>query len=318
MNAFLTVYGRRVRFAISIPQFVENGAFDTLAFRSFLKRTEQIGFESAWVSEQIIGTMPELGPIETLSYAAACTERIRLGVSALVLPLYSPVHLAKSLSTLDQLSRGRLEVGITLGGRFRMFSAFGVDPSTLAARFTEEIRLLEALWTQPRVNFDGRFWQLRDAALEPKPFQQPRPPLWFGASSPAALRRAVALGEGFMGAGSQTTEQFVGQVQVVREALADLGRDPAAFRIAKRIYIAVDNDRERARRRLTEALQRLYGYFRMPNLDALGTAGTAEECIEALREVTAAGAKLLLLNPLFDDAEQMERLAADVMPKLAA
>ncbi|HYU51510.1 MAG TPA: LLM class flavin-dependent oxidoreductase, partial [Gemmatimonadaceae bacterium] len=157
MNGYITVYGRRVRFAISIPQFVENGAFDTLAFRSFLKRTEQIGFESAWVSEQIIGTMPELGPIETLSYAAACTERIRLGVSALVLPLYSPVHLAKSLSTLDQLSRGRLEVGITLGGRFRMFSAFGVDPSTLAARFTEEIRLLEALWTQPRVNFDGRF-----------------------------------------------------------------------------------------------------------------------------------------------------------------
>ena len=80
----------------------------------------------------------------------------------------------------------------------------------------------------------------------------------------------------------------------------------------------IASDRERARRRLTEALQRLYGYFRLPNIDALGTAGTAEECIEALREVTAAGAELLVFNPLFDDLEQMERLAADVMPKLAA
>jgi len=307
-----------VRYAISIPQFVEHGPFDPVAFRSYLKRAEDIGFESAWVGEQIIGTMPELGPIETLTYAAACTERIRLGCSALVLPLYSPVHLAKSLSSLDQLSRGRLQIGITLGGRFRMFSAFGVDPTTLVARFTEEIRLLEALWTEPRVNFDGRFWKLTDAAMEPKPIQKPRPPLWFGASNPAALRRAVALGDGFMGAGSQTTMQFAEQANVVRQALAELNRDPVTFRIAKRVYIAVDDDRERARRRLTEALHRMYGYFRMPNLDALGTAGTPEDCIEGLRDVATAGAELIAFNPLFDDAEQMERLAAEVMPKLAA
>lgn len=308
-----------MRFAISIPQFIEDRPFDSNAFRQYLKRAEDLGFESAWVGEQIIGTMPELGPIETLTYAAACTERIRLGCSALVLPLYSPVHLAKSLSSLDQLSHGRLDIGITLGGRFRMFSAFGVDPTTLVARFTEEISLLEALWTQPRVNFDGRFWQLRDAAMEPKPLQKPRPPLWFGASQPAALRRAVALGDAFMGAGSQTTAQFAEQVKVVRDALATQGGgDTKKFLIAKRVYIAIDDDRERARRRLTGALERLYGYFRIPNLDALGTAGNPEDCIQSLREVAAAGAELITLNPLFDDAEQMERLAAEVMPALAA
>ena len=306
-----------MRFAISIPQFIDHGKFNPAAFRSFMKRAEELPFESAWVGEQIIGTMPELGPIETLTYAAAVTERIRLGSAMFVLPLYSPLHLAKSLSSLDHLSGGRLEVGITVGGRFRMFSAFAVDPSTLVARFTEQVRLLEALWSQPRVNFEGRFWQLRDAAMEPKPVQKPRPPLWFGASHPAALERAVMLGDGFMGAGSQTIAQFVDQANVVKKALQTQHRDPSTFRIAKRVYVAVDDDRRRAKQRLDDALNRMYGYFRIPNLDQLGLAGTADDCVKALLEVQAAGAELILFNPLFDDAEQMERLVADVMPHLS-
>src|SRR5690349_17010366 len=98
------------------------------------------------------------------------------GCMLFVTPLHSPVHLAKSLSTLDQLSRGRIEVGVGTGGRFRMFSAFGVDPDSLVARFTEGLRLMKALWTEPRVTFEGRFWQLEGAAMEPKPFQKPWPP----------------------------------------------------------------------------------------------------------------------------------------------
>ena len=96
-----------MRYAISIPQFHADGTFDPSAFRAYMHRAEELGFESAWTTEQIIGTMPDLGPIETMTYAAACTERIRLGCSMHILPLYSPLHLAKSLSTLDQLSRGR-------------------------------------------------------------------------------------------------------------------------------------------------------------------------------------------------------------------
>lgn len=303
-----------MRFAISIPQFTPDGGFDPEAFRSYLERAEALGFEGAWVGEQVIGTIPHLDPLEVLAYAAACTERIRVGCSSLVLPLYSPVHLAKTLSSLDQVSRGRLDVGITLGGPFRMFSAFGVDPTTLVARFREEISLLKALWTQPRVDFEGRFWQLRGAPMEPKPFQKPHPPLWFGGGHPAALRRAVELGDGFMGAGSQTTAQFVEQVRVIREALSERDAGPAAFPLAKRVYIAVDSDGPRARRRLAEALTALYGFFRIPNLEALGTGGTPEECADALREVKDAGAEMILLNPLFDDLEQMERLAAEVMP----
>src|SRR5947207_14814968 len=130
-----------MRFAISIPQLVGDCAFDPAAFRAYLARAEALGFESAWVQEQILGTVPHIGPIETLTFAAACSERLRLGCAVFVTPLHSPVHLAKSLATLDQLSRGRLEIGVGTGGRFRPFPAFGVDPSSLVARLNDGLRL---------------------------------------------------------------------------------------------------------------------------------------------------------------------------------
>jgi probable F420-dependent oxidoreductase len=306
-----------MRFGISIPQFVAEGTFDPASLRRYLARAEELGFESAWTGEQVIGTIPHLDPLATLTYAAACTERLRLGCAVLVTSLYSPVHLAKTISTLDQLSRGRLDVGVTTGGRFRMFSAFGVDPATFVARFTEGLRLMKALWTEPVVNFDGRFWQLERAAMEPKPFQKPHPPIWFGASQPASLQRAVRLGNAFIGAGSSTTAQFVEHVRIVREALQAQSREPASFPIAKRVYIAVDDDSERARQRISDALDRLYGYFGLRGLAAVAVAGAPDECVGGLREVVEAGAEMIVLNPLFDDDEQMERLAAEVVPRLS-
>jgi len=306
-----------VRFAISIPQYVADGTFDPAGMRRYLARAEEAGFVSAWTQEQVLGTIPHLAPIETLTYAAACTEQMRLGCAVLITSLHSPVHLAKSLSTLDQISRGRLEVGIGIGGRNRMFSAFGVDPASFVARFTEGLRLMRALWTEPQVNFAGRFWQLDGAAMEPKPFQKPGPPVWFGGSHPAALRRAVRYGDGFFGAGSQTTAQFAEQVQVVRDELARQHRDPASFPLAKRVYIVVDDDPGRAHDRMAAALDRLYGFFGLPDLTPVSVFGPPDACVRGLRDVAAAGAELILVNPLFDDEEQMERLAGEVIPRLS-
>ena len=306
-----------MRFAISIPQFVADGTFNPAGLRAFLARAETLGFDSAWTQEQVLGTMPNLGPIETVTYAAAHTERLRLGCAVFVTPLHSPVHLAKSLSTVDQISRGRLEVGVGTGGRGRMFSAFAVDPDTLVTRFVEGLQLMKALWTEPRVTFNGRFWQLDGAAMEPKPFQKPYPPIWFGGSHPAAVRRAVRHGDGFFGAGSQTTGRFAEQVRILRDALAESGRPAAGFRIAKRVYLAVDDDAARARQRIGVALNRLYAYFGLQNIEAVAVSGPPEACVNGLREVAEAGAEMILLNPLFDEAEQMERLAADVVPQLS-
>jgi len=198
-----------------------------------------------------------------------------------------------------------------------MFSAFQVDPTSLVARFNEGLRLMKALWTEPRIDFDGRFWQLKDAGMEPKPFQKPHPPIWFGASHPDALRRAARHGHGFFGAGSSTTKQFAEQVPIVRQALAEAGRDAASFKIGKRVYIAVDDDAERARRRIGESLHRFYPFFQLSHLEAFPVYGPPDACVRGLREVADAGAELILLNPVFDEAEQMERLVAEVVPKLS-
>jgi probable F420-dependent oxidoreductase len=304
-----------MRFAIAIPQFYADGEFDPAAFQAYLGRAEELGFDSAWTQEQLLGAWNQLAPIETMTYAAACTRRLRLGCTVFVSTLYSPVHLAKSLSTLDQLSRGRIEIGVGTGGPGRPFAAFGVDPRRYVARFTEGIELMKALWTQPRVTFDGEFWQLQDEAMEPKPFQKPYPPLWFGAASEPALRRAVRRGDGFFGAGAAPTARFAEQVTVVRAALAEAGRPADSFPIAKRVYLAIDDRAERARQRMNAALTELYGR-RVEAIEAAAVTGTAADCVRELHQVAEAGAELILCTALFDQAEQMEQLAAAVIPKL--
>jgi probable F420-dependent oxidoreductase len=306
---------RPMRFAISIPQFYSDGTFDPAAFRTYLTRAEELGFHSAWTQEQVLGSYPLLGPIETMTYAAACTERLRLGCAVFVSTLHSPAHLAKSLSTLDQLSHGRIEIGVGTGGKGRQFAAFGVDPERYVARFTEGLALMKALWTESRVTFDGEFWQLEDSAMEPKPFQKPFPPIWFGGAGRTALRRAVRLGNGFFGAGSSPTAKFADQVQIVREALAESGRPTEDFPIAKRVYIAVDENAGLARTRINAELERLYGR-RSEDIEAAAIAGTPDDCVRELREVAEAGAELILFTPMFEQAEQTERLAAAVIPRL--
>ena len=302
-----------MRFAISIPQFYADGEFDPAAFRAYFSRVEDLGYHSAWAQEQVLGAAPQLAPAEAMAYAAACTQRLRIGCVVFVSTLHSPVHLAKGLSTLDQLSQGRLDIGVGTGGKHRPFAAFGLSPDRYVARFTEGLALMKALWTEPRVTFNGEFWQLADAAMEPKPFQKPHPPVWFGANGAAALRRAARLGDGFFGAGSASTARFADQVKIVRQALAEIGRPEHDFPIAKRVYIAIDENGARARDRINAALERLYGR-RSPDIEAAAIAGTVGECAAEVARVAAAGAELILFTPMFEQAEHAERISAEVIP----
>jgi len=303
-----------VRFAISIPQYVGPEGFDAVGFRGYVARAEELGFESGWTQEQVLGPGRALSPLETMTYAAASCERMRLGCAVFVFSLHSPLHLAKAIVSLDCLSRGRLEVGLVAGGPARPFSAFGVDPSTSVARFNEGLELMKACWTEPEITFHGRFWELDGATMTPQPLQKPHPPIWLGGNHPAAVRRAVHRADGFFGAGSQTTESFANQVQVAREELSTRGRDPASFRIAKRVYIHVDEDRDRARKLMEAALTRHYG---RSGLAPVAVTGPPAECVAGLREVEAAGAEVIQLNPMVDESEQLERLAAEVVPDVS-
>jgi alkanesulfonate monooxygenase SsuD/methylene tetrahydromethanopterin reductase-like flavin-dependent oxidoreductase (luciferase family) len=312
-----------MRYAIGIPQLYSDGSFSPSDFRSYLARAEELGvFDSAWTQEMVLGAASQLAPLEVMTYAAACTSTLRLGCTVFVTTLHSPVHLAKALASLDQLSGGRLEVGIGSGGPRRPFAAFGMSSDRWLPRFTEGVALMKALWTEPSVTFDGEFWQLKDAAMEPKPFQKPYPRLWFGGSAPAAVRRGVALCDAFFGAGSSTTSAFAGQVAVVRETLAAdpagrrAGFGPGEFPIAKRVYLGVDpSSGSRARDRMNDALAQMYG-ARVPAIESAAVTGTVAECVDGVRAVIEAGAEMILFTPLYDNAEHMELIAAQIIPAL--
>ena len=305
-----------MRYAIAIPQFYADGAFDPAEFGRYLRRAEELGFHSAWTQEQIYGDSPQLSPTEAMTFAAACTDTLRVGCTVYVSTVHSAPHLAKSLASLDQLSRGRLEVGVGTGGKNRPFGAFGLDGERYLSRFTEGIELMKAMWTEQTVKFDGEFYQVDGLGMEPKPFQKPHPPLWFGGSGRAALTRAIRLGTGFFGAGSSPTANFADQVRLVREILAQAGRAEEDFPIAKRVYLAVDDDAARARERMNSGLTDIYGSLPDP-VAAAAITGTVEDCVRGVREVIEAGAELILFTAVHDQAQQMERIAAEIIPRLS-
>jgi probable F420-dependent oxidoreductase len=302
-----------LRLGIGLPQLFPNDAINTNVIQRFAQRAEELGYEDLWLSESILGARGVLEPVTLLAYAAACTTRIRLGVSVIILNQRNPVVLAKALATLDQLSDGRLTVGLGLGGGTAAYPTFGISPERPVARFTESLQVMRMLWSEERAELRGTHWQLDGAALAPKPRQQPLP-VWLGGHAPAALRRAVRLANGWMGAGGSPIEDFFVQIAQIRGYLTDAGRSEDSFTLSKRVYIAVDTDGARARERLAAGLGGQYGRGNMA--ERVGVAGTPEECVAVLRRLRDAGLHHLLLHPYPDFLQQLELLSSEVAPLL--
>ena len=150
--------------------------------------------------------------------------------------------------------------------------------------------------------------------MKPRPVQQPHPPVWFGARVPAALKRTARLGDGFIGAGSSSVEDFITQYGLLQGYLDEQGRDPGTFGISKRVYLAVDADRGRAERRIREWFDYYYGNAEMG--PRVSIWGSRDECLDKLSELVEAGAKHLLLNPMFDEMEHLELLSEEIVPYL--
>ena len=304
----------KVLFGIGAPQIHLRLPVDVKEIQSYVQRADALGFHSIWVQEQagLRASASALEGVSMLSYAAALTRQIRLGNAVFLINLRHPIQLAKSLATLDQLSQGRLIVGVGLGGFTRLYQAYGLSQEGRVARFNETLTLIKKLWTEENLTFEGRFWQIKNASLMPKPVQKPHPPIWFGGHAASALKRAVRDGSGFIGAGSSSTTDFKAEVQIILQALADAKKDPADFTIGKRVYLAIDRDAKRAATRLREWFGLYYGQAEMANRVAVW--GNEEQCAQRLSEIVGAGAQLLILNPVFDMTDQLEILAREIIP----
>ena len=278
----------------------------------FARRSEALGYGSLWVADMHLRPYPVLDPVVLLGYVAALTARVRLGTSVLISPVYNPILLARELASLDQMSEGRLTVGVGLGTAERLYPRYGISTARAVGRFVEGVRLMNALWTTSPTTFEGRYWNTDQVLMEPKPLQQPRPPLWFGGGHPNALRRAVRYADGWMGAGISTTGAFADNVQLLRRYCEESGRDPATFQTAKRIYVGLDRDEARAKRRAGEWLARVYRGFSLD--EGIVVSGGVQECTDRVAEVVGQQPDLVLLHPIFDEIEQIEALAQDVIP----
>ena len=177
---------KNLQFGIGIPQVFFDGKIDSQLISEFITRAEALDYHSLWVAERVFGPIPSVDPILSLTYAAALTKKIKIGTSILLSVLRHPVHLAKGLASLDHLSQGRLIVGVGVGGYTQspFYPAFGMSSEEVGDRFEEGIVLMEKLWAEEEVDFDGRFWQIKQMSVNPKPLQNPRPPLLFGAHVP--------------------------------------------------------------------------------------------------------------------------------------
>jgi probable F420-dependent oxidoreductase len=294
----------RIPFGMSLPHR-SPGAIDVASVVAVAQRAEALGFRDLWVTENTLDHVTCLDPVVVLTYAAAVTTRIRLGASVVVLAIHSPLMVAHQWATLDHLSGGRAILGVGLG-REHHYRQFEVPEAGRVARFREEVALIRALWTQQKVEHQGRFYHLAGDTMWPKPVQQPLP-IWMGVGHPDAVRRAASIADGWMGSGGSSIAEFQRSVPILREALEKAGRDPATYPISKRIFMAVDDNPQVARAELHRWFADVY--HNPPGTDASGIHGTPEQVRERLEQVIAMGANHLLLNPVSRYEEQVQALA---------
>ncbi|PYM94763.1 MAG: LLM class F420-dependent oxidoreductase [Candidatus Rokuibacteriota bacterium] len=298
----------KIPFGMSLPHRSPD-AIDMAVVRRVAQRADALGFRDLWVTENTLDHVFCFDPMVILTYAAAVTTSIRVGVSVAVLPIHNPILVAHQVATMDYASNGRAILGLGLG-RDHHYTQFQVSRERRVRRFLEGVELIKALWTRPKVSYRGSIYQLEGGTMAPKPVQKPHPPIWLGGGHPDALRRAATIADAWMGSGGSSKAEFARSVPIMRENLEKAGRDPKKFPISKRVFMSVHERADVAKAELSHWFTTVY---HNPNgADASGVHGTPEQVRERLEELVAQGADHLLLNPVCRHAEQLEALAAIV------
>jgi probable F420-dependent oxidoreductase len=284
-----------VKFGTALPQFGPKARDPGAAERigAMARAADRLGYDVVWTAEHLVfpreirtpypygGSFPYdvddpiFDVATTLAWVAAQTTRVKLGSSVVVLPYHHPVALAKALATVDVLSGGRLLLGVAGGWLREEFELLGVPFEERGARTDEAIALLKHVWTSERIDFDGRFFSLRDATQAPKPLQKPHPPIWIGGDGTRALRRVGRLGDGWVAA-PRSRAELAASIATIRREAERAGRDPAAIGVAsgggaRTLDELVDSIPELERIGIT-----------IVNVPALFWAKTFEESIELL------------------------------------
>ena len=220
---------------------------------------EAAGFDSVQLSEHHVtdeGYLPSL--FAALAAIAVRTTTIRLGTAVLLAPFHHPLRFAEDGAFVDQLSAGRLELGLGLGYRRDEFRALGVPRQERGSRTEELVEVARLAWTGEAFSFEGRHWSFEDVIVTPPPFRPGGPPLWLGGTTETAARRAGRLGCHFMPDAYMPVENYA----IYRSALVEAGHDPATFQVAVNPTVYVCEDPERGWNEVKDHLVYQYNRYR--------------------------------------------------------
>ena len=292
---------------------------DAAALIDYGVRMEALGYESLWVWDHILlGVDPPFPIIEALSLltaVAARTRTIKLGTGILILPLRNPVVLAKQLSSIDQISGGRLILGMASGWYKREFDAVGIDFSKRGDIMDRNLEILTRLWQEDMVNAEYPPHNLRQSVMFPKPVQKPRPPILIGGYVDRVLKRAAVAGDGWL-TYFYTPESFAKSWAKVRAFAAEAGKDPDSLTSCNQLPIMV-GERADVEGPMNEWLNAEWDFASWSDSTTESAImGTVDECVEQLRAHIDAGVHRIIFVPYKYKAAQAEIIAREIMPRL--
>lgn len=301
----------RVGYLLPTREQVMDGCPQTAPLLALAERAEALGYDSVWVGDSLLAR-PRHEPLTLLAAVASCARRALLGTAVLLPALRNPVLLAQQVATLDQVSEGRLILGVGIATDVppvrAEFAAAGVPFEKRVGRMLEGLRLCRALWTGRPVDWDGR-WQVSGAVLGLAPYRPGGPPIWIGGTVRAGMERAARHFDGWFPNGPDAAGWGARWAEV--QAIArEAGRDSNALTGAIYLTLAVDDDPARASARLDRFLE---GYYRQPaeRLRRIHTAfaGSAAGAAEWLDGYARAGAGHIVLRFAGDHERHLDMLA---------
>jgi alkanesulfonate monooxygenase SsuD/methylene tetrahydromethanopterin reductase-like flavin-dependent oxidoreductase (luciferase family) len=284
-----------------------------------IRELEARPIDSLWVGGHIASPNPSPEAMASLVRLAALTERVTIGTSILLLPLYPPALVAKQIADLDRATGGRVLLGVGVGGEYpQEFRSVQVPIEERGRRTDEIIPLLRRLWTAEELTHTGRYYPMRSVRIQPAPSQPGGPAIVVGGRKEPAMRRAALLGDGWFPY-LYSPRRYAASAATIRKIAIDVGRDLAHFQWCVFVFLNINPDGDLARDQAARTMGGTYHQDFRPMIDSVAAAGTASEVTAKLRSFYDAGVRHFIFLAATAGADQrpvLDRLCAEVVPAL--
>ena len=278
----------------------------------FARRAEEAGVDSVWVYDRLAFENPE--PLTLLGAIAAVTSRVRIGPNVLLPAIRPPALLAKMLATIDQISGGRLILGVGAGSKTDDFAGVETSFERRGKRLDEALEILKLAWKGGPVRYRGEFYDIDAGPIGPLPVQRPHPPIWVGGFEEPAFRRVARFGDAYLATSARGPLFLQQAMEKIRLYAQEQGRDPETILPAAVVHTALADDRGSA----LALAKRYFLHYRGPDAEVPPhiMMGNESQCLQTAREYLDAGAQALIIAPVTVDLEHLERICREIIPRL--